>query len=204
MLGIESEGMLMDKDGVIPVPGAPDVVAVSMDFLIQPHEALTWFDPLKKMTVAQFLYSVDYGEKDYLIIDLPPGTGAESYALLQYVPDLDGTVIVTQPSESPQAVASKSIELCRQADVPVLGIIENMSYFVCSNCQQTSKLCGTKGAENLADRMGVPFLGNIPLDSNIFMNCDDGVPFVVKSPESIAARSVIDIADKIIVAVENS
>jgi len=202
MLGVKSEGMIMDKDGVVPVPGAANVSVVSMDFLIQPHEALTWFDPLKKMTVAQFLYSVDYGEKDFLIIDLPPGTGAESYALLQYVPDLDGTVIVTLPSESPQSVASKSIDLCRQAKVPVLGIIENMSYFVCSNCQQTSKLCGTKEAEHLADRMEVPFLGNIPLDSNIFMNCDDGVPFVVKSPQSIAARSVLSVANKIIESVE--
>ena len=77
-----------------------------------------------------------------------------------------------------------------------------MSYFVCSRCQQTSKLCGTKEAEHLAERMGVPFLGNIPLDSNIFMNCDDGVPFVVQSPQSIAARSVLTVAAKIIRSVE--
>jgi len=201
MMGVKSEGMVMGKDGVVPVPGASNVGVISMDFLVQDHEAITWFDPLKKMTVAQFLYSVDYGEKDYLIIDLPPGTGAESYALLQYLPELDGTVIVTQPSESPQAVASKSIDLCRQANVPVLGIIENMSYFVCSSCQKTSKLCGTREAESLASRMGVPFLGKIPLDSNIFVNCDDGIPFVIRSPESIAAQNVFKVAKKILEAI---
>ncbi len=201
MMGVKSEGMVMDKDGVVPVPGAQNVGVVSMDFLVSSNEAVTWFDPLKKMTVAQFLYSVNYGRKDYLIIDLPPGTGAESYALLQYLPDLDGAVIVTQPSESPQAVASRSIDLCQQAKVPVLGIIENMSYFVCSRCQKTSKLCGSTEAEGLATRMGVPFLGNIPLDSNIFVNCDDGIPFVIRSPESIAAQSVFSVAKKIIEAV---
>lgn len=202
MLGIESRGMNIDKGGIIPVPGTQDIGVVSMDFLLQPHEALTWFDPLKKMTVAQFLYSVDYGNRDYLIIDLPPGTGAESYALLQYLPDLTGAIIVTQPAESPQTVAARSIDLCRQAKVPVLGIIENMSCCICSNCKKTSKLFGTKETQHLAGKMDVPFLGDIPLDSDIFVNNDEGVPFVIRSPQSIATLSISSIANKLIHSIE--
>ena len=202
MLGVASQGMKMDKNGIIPVPGTSDVGVVSMDFLLRPDEALTWFDPLKKMTVAQFLYSVDYGNPDYLIVDLPPGTGAESYAILQFLPDLDGTLVITQPSESPQEVASRSIHLCRQAKVPVLGIIENMSYFVCSHCGNTSKLYGRREAADLARRMDVPFLGKIPMDGDIFLDNNDGVPFVIRFPESIAAKSVLSIADQVMASVE--
>jgi ATP-binding protein involved in chromosome partitioning len=204
MLGVESKGMGIYKKGIIPVPATPRVGVVSMDFLLQPHETVTWFDSLKKMTVAQLLYSVDYGKQDYLIIDLPPGTGAESYGLLQFLPDLEGTLIITQPSKSSQEVACRSIELCRQAKVNIIGIIENMSYFICSGCGKISKLCGTMDAKNLAIQMGVPFLGSIPLDYNIFANRDDGVPFVERFPESLFSRSVIFIADNIVKTFETS
>jgi len=170
---------------------------VSMDFLLKPDETVTWFDPLKKMTVAQFLYGVNYGNPDYLIIDLPPGTGAESYALLQCIPDLDGALIITLPSESPQAVTRRSIGLCRQAKIPIIGIVENMSRFVCAGCRNVSNLFGTKETANLASETGVPLLGDIPLDSNVFEHCDAGIPFVVGFPESIATASLLVIAEKI-------
>jgi len=197
MLGVKAKGIKIGKKGIVPVFAAPNVGVVSMDFLLKPDEPVTWFDPLKKMTVAQFLYGVDYGNPDYLIIDLPPGTGAESYALLQCMPDLDGALIITLPSESPQAVTKRSIGLCRQADVPVIGIVENMSRFVCDNCHNISNLFGTKKTADLSKKTGVLFLTDIPLDSNIFERCDDGIPFVVGFPESIAAKNVYAIVDKI-------
>ncbi|MFC1967848.1 P-loop NTPase [Chloroflexota bacterium] len=203
MLGVEGRGLKIEKKGIVPVPGTSKVGVVSLGLLLQADEAVTWFDRLKKVTVAQFLYGVDYGSPDYLIIDLPPGTGPETYGLLQYTPGLDGALIITLPSESPQVVARRSIGLCRQAKVPVLGIVENMSHFVCRNCNNISKMCGTKQTGDFAREIGVPFLGDIPLDSNIFESSGKGVPFVVGYPESLAARSVLRIADKLQEAVEN-
>ncbi len=202
ILGVEAKGMKYGKKGIVPLFGTPNVRVVSMDFLLEQNEAVTWFDPLKKMTVAQFLYGVDYGNPDYLLIDLPPGTGAESYGILQYVPDMDGAVIITLPSESPQVVTRRSIGLCRQANVPVIGIVENMSYFLCSNCDCISKMFGTKETEDLTSIVGVPFLGGIPLESNIFLSSDEGEPFVTSFPNSVASCSVRDIAERIEKAVE--
>ena len=203
ILGVDGTRLKIGKKGIVPALGALNIGVISTAFVIEADEAVTWFDTLKKVTVEQFLANVDYGNLDYLIIDLPPGTGAESYSLLQCIPGLDGTVIVTLPSENPQAVARRSITLCRQAKVPVIGIVENMSRFVCPNCNNIAKMCGTKNVRDLADRVGVPFLGDIPLDNNIFKSCDEGVPFVVKYPESLAAHSLLSIVDKLLGAVEN-
>ena len=203
ILGVEGKGLKIGRKGIVPVSGSSNVGVISLAFLLQVDEAVTWFDSLKKVTVEQLLSGVRYGNLDYLVIDLPPGTGAESYGLLQCTPDLDGTVIITLPSENPQAVARRSFGLCRQAKVPVLGIVENMSRFVCPNCNNISKMCGAKKARNLAHKIGVTFLGDIPLDNNIFKSCDEGVPFVIKYPESVAARSLLKIVDKLQEAVEN-
>lgn len=203
ILGVEDAGLKIGRRGIIPVSGASKVRVISLGFLLEPGEAVTWFDVLKKMTVAQFLYGVDYGSADYLIIDLPPGTGAESYGLLQCTPGLDGAVIITLPSESPQIVARRSIGLCRQANVSVLGIIENMSSFVCSNCNHITEMCGSRRARNLADNLGVPFLGDVPLDISISESCDRGVPFVLGYPESVASRSLLRITDQLEATIEN-
>ncbi|MDP2646286.1 MAG: Mrp/NBP35 family ATP-binding protein [Desulfobacterales bacterium] len=204
ILGIEKAGLKIGKRGIIPVSGAAGVRVISVGFLLDPKEAVTWFDLLKKTTVAQFLYGVDYGSVDYLIIDLPPGTGAESYGLLQLTPGLDGVVVITLPSESPQTVAQRSIGLCRQANVPVLGIVENMSRFVCPVCNHVAEMCGSRKARNLSERLAVPFLGDVPLDVNISKSCDQGVPFVTGFPESVASRSIFGIADQLELALSRT
>ena len=196
MLGMDAQKLRIGRRGIAPAVSYYNLGVISMDFLIEVDEAVTWFDSLKKVTVEQFLYNVDYGNLDYLIIDLPPGTGGESYSLLQYTPDLDGVVIVTLPSENPQAVARRSIALCRQAGVPVIGIIENMSTFACPACDKVSRICGTRGLRNLARKMRVPFLGELPFDDNILTSCDEGVPFVIKYPESAATRGLVRILHK--------
>ncbi|MFC1902633.1 P-loop NTPase [Chloroflexota bacterium] len=177
ILGVEGKGLKYGENGIVPVLGPSGVGVISMAFLLQMDEALTWFDSLKKVTVEQFLYNVDYGNLDYLIVDLPPGTGAESYGLLQYTPELDGVIIITVPSESPQEVARRSVGLCQQAKVLVIGVVENMSQFVCPNCNTISKMCGVKNARDFAHKIGAPYLGDIPFDDNIFKSCDGGGGF---------------------------
>ena len=204
ILGVEGKRLKIGKKGIVPVSGASSVGAISMAFLLQFDQAVTWYDCLKKVTVQQFLYSVDYGSLDYLVIDLPPGSGGESYSLLQYTPDLDGVVIITQPSESPQEVARRSIGLCRQAKVPVIGVVENMSHFVCPNCNNVSKVCGAKNAGDFAHEVGVPFLGDIPLDNDIIQSCNKGVPFVSWYAKSVAAQRFLGIVDKVQHAVEDT
>jgi len=197
ILGAEGESLKIGEKGIVPVWGSLNVGVISVAFLLQLSESVTWFDTLKKATVEQLLSGVDYGSLDYLIIDLPPGTGAESYGLLQYTPDLDGTLVITLPSENPQAVSRRSINLCRQAEVPVIGIIENMSGFVCSDCNNTWEMCGTKKSEEVAEEIGVPFLGDIPIDNQILESYSERLPFVIKNPESAAAQSLRRIVDKI-------
>ncbi len=197
ILGSKAKGLKIGGKGIVPVSAGTNVRVMSLDFLLRPEEAITWFDPLKKMTIAQFLSNVDFGSADYLIIDLPPGTGAESYALLQCTPDLDGTLIVTLPSESPQVVTRRSIGLCRQAQVPVLGLVENMSHFLCASCNGSFQLFGTRKAAELARQTGVPFLGSVPLDSRVLESSNQGIPFVAGFPESAATASILSIARKI-------
>jgi len=195
ILGVEKAGLKIGRKGIVPASGESNVGVISLGFLLSPGEEVTWFDLLKKTTVAQLLSGVDYGSIDYLIIDLPPGTGAESYGLLQWIPGLDGALVITLPSESPQVVASRSIGLCRQADVRVIGIIENMSYYVCPHCSNVSQLCGTRRTTDLAEKLEVPFLGEVPLDVRISKSCDEGIPFVVRYPKSTASLSVFSIVD---------
>ena len=203
ILGVEGEGLKIERKGIVPVSGSSNVGVISMAFLLHLDQAITWFDGLKKVTVQQFLHSVDYGSLDYLIIDLPPGSGGESYSLLQYTPDLDGVVIITQPSQSPQEVVRRSISLCRQAKVSVIGVVENMSRFVCPNCNNVSTMCGAKNARDFAHEVGVPFLGDIPLDNDIFQSCNKGVPFIIGYAESVAAQRFLGIVDRIQHAVED-
>ena len=197
ILGVEGLGLKIGRKGIVPASGNTNVGVMSLAFLIQSDEAITWFDALKKVTVEQFLNNVDYGNLDYLIIDLPAGTGVESYGLLQNTPDLDGVVIITLPSENPQEVARRSVALCRQAKVPVIGLVENMSTFVCPRCNEASRFCGTKASKDLARKIEVPFLGEMPLDNSIPHSCDEGVPFIIKYPESNATLSLLHILDKI-------
>ncbi len=204
ILGVDGKKLKIGGKGIVPISGTANVGVISMAFLLRPDEAITWFDCLKKVTVRQFLYSVDYGRLDYLIIDLPPGSGAESYSLLQYTPGLDGVVIITQPSESPQEVTRRSINLCRQAKVPVIGIVENMSSFVCPHCNNVSRIYGAKNAGDFARETGVPYLGDIPLDNDIFQSGNQGVPFVYRGVESVAARRFLGIVDNIQRTVENA
>jgi len=197
ILGIKDKRLKMGDRGIQPARGQLDIRVISMAFMLEEGEAVTWFHNLKRGAVEEFLAHVAYGKLDYLIIDLPPGTGSESYSLLQSLPDLDGALIVTIPSQVSQTVAIRSINLCRRANVPIIGVIENMSGFICPDCGDKSDIFMAGGGEAIARKAKVPFLGSIPLDPRVSKCSDRGTSFLFNHPESPAAKSFLSMVKKI-------
>ena len=199
MLGIQGIKKLMyGPKGIIPAEDelglGMHVVAIS---LIYPDEVITMFHEMRRGTTEEFLANVDYGERDYLIVDLPPGTSSDACNLLQYIPDLDGTVTVTAPTNVSQLAARKATILSAKAGSRVLGIIENMSGYICGECNNEFDFMKRGGGERLAEELGVPFLGGIPLHPQISTCCDEGTPFVLKYPDNPASKKTMEIAQKL-------
>jgi Mrp family chromosome partitioning ATPase len=152
---------------------------MSIGFLLpDPDGAVIWRGPLKMSIIKQFLKDVDWGELDYLLIDSPPGTGDEPLSICQLIPDADGAIIVTTPQEVALADVRKSISFCRTVAMPVLGVIENMSGFVCPKCGAVTDIFKSGGGEQMALEMGVAFLGSIPIDARVVETSDAGRPCV--------------------------
>jgi Mrp family chromosome partitioning ATPase len=152
---------------------------ISLGFLVPERDsAVIWRGPLKMGVIKQLLADVDWGDLDYLVIDFPPGTGDEPLSVAQLIPDSSGALIVTTPQDLSLSDVRKSIDFCRKVQVPVLGVIENMSGFVCPNCGTTVDIFKRGGGESMAKAMGVPFLGRIPIDPRIVEASDSGTPFV--------------------------
>jgi ATP-binding protein involved in chromosome partitioning len=149
--------------------------------------------------IRQFLSEIAWGDLDYLLIDLPPGTGDEALSVLQLLPEMDGVVIVTIPSEVSQDVVRKAVTFSRKMGVPIIGIIENMGGLVCPHCGQRIDVFGGVGdaVEKMALEMDSPLLGSIPMDPRISLACDLGIPFIVENRGSPAAKSFDDIVEKI-------
>ncbi len=166
---------------------------VSVGFMLDEETPLIWRGPLVMQLIKQFLTSVEYGELDYLVIDLPPGTGDVQLTLVQTIP-LTGAVIVTTPQDVALIDARRAIKMFQEVKVPVLGIIENMSYFICPHCNEKSEIFSQGGGEKTSERYNVPFLGKIPLDMEIREGGDEGVPVVEKSPDSAHSKAFMDIA----------
>ncbi|MDO9542706.1 MAG: iron-sulfur cluster carrier protein MrpORP [Kiritimatiellia bacterium] len=178
MLGLEDARISARDDTMLPVE-KDGLKVMSIGFLLQNHgDAVIWRGPMKMGVIKQFLKDVEWGELDYLIIDLPPGTGDEPLSVCQLVKNADGAVIVTTPQDVATADVRRSITFCRQLSLPVLGVVENMSGFVCPKCGAVTNIFKTGGGERLASEMEVPFLGRIPIDPAIGQACDDGKPFV--------------------------
>lgn len=171
---------------------AHGVKLMSMGFLVKPEQALVWRGPMLHSVIRQFLSDVEWGELDYLIVDLPPGTGDVQLSLAQSVP-LSGGLIVTLPQEVSQADALRGLTMFQQLDVPALGVIENMSYLPLPDGTMMD-LFGRGGGKKLAEQAGVPFIGEVPIDPRVRVGGDSGVPIVVGEPESPAAQALIAIA----------
>jgi ATP-binding protein involved in chromosome partitioning len=195
MLGVRRLGLDMDGPGILPALGPLGTKVVSMDFLLPSDETpVIWRGPLKSMAIRQFLSEVVWGELDFLLVDLPPGTGDEALTIMQSIPNITGVVIVTIPSEVSQLVVKKAVTFTSQLKAPVLGIVENMSVFVCPKCGTEVSIFRTGGGRKIAEELGIAFLGKIPLDPRICEDSDTGTPFIVQhldSPSAVAFREIV-------------
>ena len=194
MMGVNERPQSLNNR-IQPVMGH-GVRLMSMGFLIDEGAPVIWRGPMIHSALRQFLGEVDWGNPDYLVVDLPPGTGDASLSLAQSL-SLTGVVIITTPQDVALADVSKSIAMFDQLEVPVLGVVENMSYFTCEHCGQRTDIFGHGGGQAMAERMKVPFLGEVPLDTVVRAGGDSGNPVVVSNPESPAAQAIAQIASKV-------
>jgi ATP-binding protein involved in chromosome partitioning len=198
MLGLGNEKMIGTPQGLLPIPFYPNLKVVSMAFLLPNSDApVVWRGPLKHGVFQQFLGEVEWGDLDYLIVDLPPGTGDEPLSIAHLIGQVDGSVIVTTPQEVALLDSRKAVVFSRMVHVPVVGIVENMSGFKCPHCGNEIDLFKIGGGEKAAIELQVPFLGRIPIDPEIVQNCDQGKPFVAANPDSPAAKAFSEITDRV-------
>ncbi len=193
MLGIDSQ---LESDGkkIVP-PERHGIRVVSMGFLTDASAPIIWRGPMLHGVVRQFFLDVRWGELDYLVVDMPPGTGDVALSLSQTVP-VAGAIVVTTPQAVSLSDSRRALGMYRKLNIPTLGIIENMSYYVCPSCDRESDLFGKGGGERVANELGVPFLGQIPLYAPIRVGGDAGVPIVEAEPESPAARAFLAVAER--------
>ena len=198
MLGLQGQRLQVNPVGIFPVEGPLGVKVVSMDFLLSSDEApVIWRGPLKMRAIQQFLSDVMWGNLDFLLIDLPPGTGDEPLSVMQLIPHMDGVIIVTAPSEVSQVVVKKAVTFAKQLNVPVIGVIENMSGFICPKCGTETNIFKVGGGQKMAEDLAVPFLGRIPIDPEICRDSDSGIPFVDEHVNSVAAKAFMEVVKKI-------
>ncbi|MFX1562680.1 MAG: Mrp/NBP35 family ATP-binding protein [Promethearchaeota archaeon] len=198
MLGAEDARLIGGKNGLVPVIGPLNIRIISMEFLLQTADTpVIWRGPLKMRVINEFLSKVDWGKLDYLIIDLPPGTGDESLSIMQLLPDLDGVIIVTTPQEVALLDSRKAANMVKQMKVPVLGLIENMSGFKCPHCDKYIDLYPPGGAEKASKDFNITLLGKIPFEIQVGEQGDRGLPFVLKYPESESSKAFKAIVKRI-------
>ncbi|MBN1357553.1 Mrp/NBP35 family ATP-binding protein [Candidatus Bathyarchaeota archaeon] len=199
MLGLKGHKLMGGPGGMLfPVTGKQGIKVVSMDFLLPNDEApVIWRGPLKMRIIQQFLADITWGDLDFLFVDLPPGTGDEPLSVMQLIPEIDGVIIVTMPSEVSQAVVKKAISFAKQLGVPVIGIIENMSGFICPECGAKLDIFKTGGGKRVAEDLSVPYLGKIPIDPAVCIDSDSGTPFVAQNPGSPTVKAFTEIVTNI-------
>jgi len=197
LLGLTGQQLKVGPPGAFPVTGPFGMKVVSIDFFLPGEAPTIWRGPLKMTAIRQFLSDIVWGELDFLFIDLPPGTGDEPLSVAQLLPEIDGVVIVTMPSELSAAVVQKAITFARRLNMPIIGVVENMSGFICPHCGTKSDIFRSGGGEKMAQEANVPFLGSIPIDPQIGVDSDKGEPFVIAHPDSAATKAFIYIVRKV-------
>lgn len=202
MLGFEGKKLTGNNGQINPIQVRKNLSAISMASLIEsPDTPLVWRGPLKGVAIKQFLAEVSWRKLDFLIIDSPPGTGDEPLSVCQLIPELDGGVIVTTPQEIALSDSRKCVNFLKNLNIPILGIIENMSGFRCPHCGEKIDLFMTGGGEKAARDFDVPFLGAIPIDEKIVRAADQGQPFICDNKKSETSQAfekvVLSILSKI-------
>lgn len=195
MMGVEERPKVTPEQKIIPIEKY-GVRLMSMGFLIDDDAPLIWRGPLVMKAVEQFLHDVEWSLLDVLVIDLPPGTGDAQLTLVQKTP-ITGAVIVTTPQEVALIDARRGLKMFQKVGTKVLGIIENMSYFICPSCGKKTYIFGSNGAVHTSKHLKVPLLGQVPIESQITTSGDEGVPIVIRDPESLSAKVFIEIVHKL-------
>lgn len=201
MLGLQGIPPLVTDAGLFPLKPFENLEVISIGFFLQEKDTpVIWRGPLKHRVIEQFLTEVRWGPLDYLVVDSPPGTGDEVISIHQLLDKVDGAVIVATPQEVALADVRRSIRFCLEASIPILGVVENMSGFVCPRCGEIIEIFKTGGAEKIAKEYNIPFLGKIPLDPRIVLGGDEGKPVLLYYPDSEPAKAFAKVVDKIVEA----
>jgi Mrp family chromosome partitioning ATPase len=204
MLGMEGARMIGGDKGLEPVVGPLNILTVSMEFLLQTADTpVIWRGPLKMRVISEFLSKVNWGNLDYLIIDLPPGTGDESLSTMQLLPELDGVIIVTTPQEVALLDSRKAANMVRQMNVPILGLIENMSGFHCPHCGEVTNIFGKDGGKNAAKELNLYFLGTLPFDHRVMSLSDEGKPFIVTEAKTPVAQAFQKVVERLLTRIKH-
>lgn len=205
LLGLEDATLSYVQDAILPVMVAPNLKMISIALLLGDRDSpVVWRGPMKMQAIRQFLEDVAWGALDYLIIDLPPGTGDEPLTIAQLVPQADGAIIVTTPQDVALVSVRKSITFAKMLKFQILGVIENMSGLTCPHCAQQIPLFKVGGGERICQELGIPFLGRVPLDETIPETGDLGIPFVLENRDRPAAKAFDAIVERVEQGLEES
>jgi ATP-binding protein involved in chromosome partitioning len=194
MMGVNAPPPV-ENEKIIPLQ-AYGVKIMSLGFMIERDQPAIWRGPIIMKIITQFLRDVQWGELDYFLVDMPPGTGDAQLSLVQATM-VHGAVIVTTPQEVASGDALRGAKMFQRVAVPVLGVVENMSYFICPHCEHKHRIFGEGGGKNLADELEVPLLAEIPFFSGVLSGGDRGEPIVVSEPEAPAAQALLDLAGRL-------
>ncbi len=201
IVGVREKKATTDGEAMNPIETDFGLEVISIDPLLPDDDSpVIWRGPLKMKTLQQFLGDVNWGRLDYLVFDLPPGTGDEPLSIAQLIPDPDGAVIVTTPQEVALQTIRRSVNFAEKVELPVLGIVENMSGFVCPNCGSEIDIFRSGGGKDLSEELGIPFLGKVPIHSEIVESGEEGKPIVLdkRSKPAKAFEDVISAIENIL------
>ena len=200
-LGLKGRKPTVTISGIEPIEGPLGLKVMSIAFLLQDDETpVIWRGPLKTSAMIQLLTEVNWGQLDFLVVDMPPGTGDEAITLAHLVKDIDGALVVTTPSDVVKYVVSRALGFARQVGIRVLGLVENMSYFYCPTSGTTYRLFGRSTAEELSERFGIPILAKIPIDPELPSYLEKGKVLIVDNPESHLSRIFEELASRLVEA----
>ena len=203
MFGVENEQLHVENERLIPVTVPPSLKIMSMAFLLPDKDSpIMWRGPVKMGAIKQFIEDVNWGDLDYLVVDMPPGTGDEALSIVQLMPKADGMIIVTTPQDVALLDSRKSLRFGAETNVPIIGIVENMSGFVCPHCGEVTDIFKSGGGEKAAKELNVQFLGKVPIEPGVVESGDSGMPVVLKYPDSASAKAFKTIVDKVVKTVE--
>ena len=190
LLNLEDKDIQAKDEKIEPVSYGDNLKIMSIGFLLpDDSNPVIWRGPMKHNLIKQFTSDVNWGRLDYLVVDCPPGTGDEPLSIVQSLGNIDGAVVVTTPQQLSVIDVKKCISFCRQLNLPVLGVIENMSGFVCPNCKSKIEIFKSRGGQQVAEQFKVPFLGSIPIDCAVVSACDSGRPIIQLDEKSSVAES---------------